>query len=313
MAEFTMSAQDPKCTETNINEGNILLIEDENLPPWVGLMDDPIQFNYREVPVRALSAEVLLKWRVVGYGVFNGTAGEGFIEILKFCNRWPGALPIHPGDIWIGGRIYPGFTPGVAWDKISQYTTKHVLDWSITHQIVGGRIEFFFNLYNGMRGIDTLRTLTDKNTKLTLPQLTRTGPIWNDVFAYGEGDGGGIYWSNARDEASIYKHGLRQYPFVANGTAEEGLRLAATKVMQVVKYPRNTVAPVLVDENGLYKTVGLGNRYTWNRKSGWFMNGRGFEGLTIRTIGWEHNVADGTVGLVLEKQDAKTLERANVA
>src|SRR5512146_1556033 len=64
-AEFDLATSDPACREDWINYGNWVLIRNDKLPSWVGMIDTPREWKRRFVHVHAFSPDRQLAYRDV--------------------------------------------------------------------------------------------------------------------------------------------------------------------------------------------------------------------------------------------------------
>lgn len=303
---FTMSTGDAACTERNLQFGNWLLINDDNLPSWIGMIDSSSQartWGAGKVGVYALSAEYIWNLRIARPTRFNGTAGailERLIEHIEDLSA--GGIKIYPGEIFKGGRhlVYPPIArPRDVVDRITRISK---CDWSVTHEIVNSRLVLKANLYNGERGKDNLQVLDASNTELSDPIYSEEGEIWNWVIFMTpiQSSGEMMIGTPQRDEESIFRYGLRQY--IGEMTAEEtdALDWKAKAWLYDHAYPRGIITPSILNVNNLWKEIGFGDRFRWENHGVGFTNGLIGVGEKVRLTGYEMDYSSGKMASVME-------------
>ena len=291
---FTISTSDPDCTDANLRFGNILVVNHDKLPPWVGFIDSGGQarkWTNGEVEVYATSAEKILDWRYTKPLPFPATNSGAMIKlILDYQNRYsPAGIEIQEGYIYTGGQAVVLPKKPKLSDIIRKFSKSTGNDWSVTHELVNGRVNILFNWYRGERGTDTQKTLNAINTKGGTILYSEDGEIANDVvFMSAPKEDGSIKYSKpARDEKSIGRYGLRQYVGEGVGSDPDGLWLQALIYLYDHAYPKGKVEPTILDYGDIFTNVALGNRYLWESHAAPF----GGSGLgvyeQIRMMGFE--------------------------
>lgn len=300
-AGFTLSTKDNKCKEEYLRYGNILLVQHDSLPDWVGFMDTPRVWNYGNVECHALGAEVWFDWRVTLVRPILDTLDNVFRRILDDCNFW-GGLQMKVGDIAESEIKDAVALGGKASDHINRMSEKYHVDWSVTHRINSRNVlSLYANLFNGLRGDRTNLTLNALNSKVTAPLLTEDGAIYNHVFYYSEpGEGGGRKVGDAQDEDSIARYGLRQLAEQGVGAYEEGLAFAAYRKLQETKEPDYIFVPSVLNVNDTFSQLRLGNVIYWDTEfSGFGSNTIGLN-ATLRIDGMEYDDNSDSVELVAD-------------
>jgi hypothetical protein len=180
---------------------------------------------------------------------------------------------------------------------VDRIAKKGKCDWWISHEVIQGRIRLYANLAKGERGLDTGRVLDAHNTELIEPIYSEEGEIWNHVQFYKpprEGEGGLKMSRIWRDEKSIGKYGLKMYLGEAQGE-EEALNWQARAWLYDHAYPHGMVMPTILDYDGTFANIGMGNIYRWEN------HGLKFEGALVgigddvRLTGFEVDYANDKV------------------
>lgn len=301
-ATFSLSTKNNKCQDQFLRYGNKLLVQHDDLPDWVGIMDTPRTWNYGKVECRAVGGEAWFDWRVTNYYFMVDNLAEIYRYLIDDCNSWGGSQ-MGFGEITTGGIWAAAAFGGKASDIINRLCKKFQADWSVTSRVnpTSNRLYLRANMYAGMRGSWTNLVLNNVNSKLTEPIQAEDGAIFNHVFFYSApGDAGGRKVGEAKDKRSIMHYDLRQYAEQGVGSDETGLAFAAWRKLQDSKEPKVMIAPSVLNVENAWKSLQVGNIIYWDSDFAGF--GRGLLGMsaTLRIVGMEYSDADQTVTLVTE-------------
>jgi len=305
-ASFTISMQDAKAKESFLQFGNVLIVNNDELPSWVGFIDSSLgrEWNGDSISVRALSAEVIFERRVVYPAMMSGTSGALLRAMLQnIAANSMGGIQLYPGSIYMGGPTHYYPLIGKCRDVMDRIAKKGgKCDWSVTHEIANGQVRLYANLYKGERGIKTGRVLDSHNTELVAPVYTEEGEIWNHVIFYQPPDeaGGMKITAPQRDERSISKYGLHMYLGEASADEEEALVWMAKAWLYDHAHPRGLCAPTLLNVDNLFRSVGLGNVYRWENHAVGYDGGFIGIGDEIRMTGFEADYATAKINATVE-------------
>jgi hypothetical protein len=306
-ASFEISLDDPKATEENLTFGNILLIAHDKLPTWIGFIDSIAGRDWHggSLTIRALSAESIFDSRIVypeRMVATNGAIIKTMLQKLLLDNNVDGGIQVHPGDIFMGGRIniYPYI--GRCREIINRVVDRGKMDWSITHEITKGKLILYFNLFDGWRGQKIDKVLDARNTEIANVIYTEQGEIWNHVvFMTPISQTGQIKISKPfRDSESIGRYGLKMYLGEANAEDDWVLEWQAKAWLYDHAYPRGITTPTILDVDDFFSYIDLGNIYRWENHA------VGFEGTLIgagddvRLTGYEIDYMNDKVGATVE-------------
>jgi len=295
-AHFSMSINDPKCKEEFLRFGNILLVKHDTLPPWVGFIDFPREWNGDKVKVNAVSAEVLLDWRMCLPFPIE-TTEEGLIrEVIRQANLWPG-LKLYEGKIGTGSdyaRKWP--LGGKANDMIALTNA----EWTITPNEDNGVLRLELNA-NRQLGTQTRLVLDETNSKNFAPTLTETGPIFNYMFVVASVDSAGARnYLEFRDDYSIARYGLRQVILETGSLSLGDLQTTADGKLSVFKDVQYIATPTVLNVGDAFKNLDLGNYVGWKSAfAGFSNNGIGSE-ASLRIIGREYDDVTDQCALVVQ-------------
>jgi hypothetical protein len=217
--EFSISTDDPACTERNLRFGNLVHVEhipptsaDEGeapsgkLPDWAGVILPPRSWDEGVVHVTAYSMEAILAYRAMPYISVSGPPGDVFRQIIEIANTRGGDnMPftftlgrVDTRDITVTDELKTN-----AYDHINKMVKTANMEWSITAKIVpeSYALQFFANLIGRERSTtlapttgDALPTstapailsLNSTNSESSNPLLTEQGTILNHLYAYSQ-------------------------------------------------------------------------------------------------------------------------------
>jgi hypothetical protein len=197
-ADFTLSTADPKCTETNLQYGNLVHAEhipsqdgqgntNGKLPDWVGIILPTRSWDDGMVHVKAYSAEAILTFRPMPFVSVSGTPANVFRTILNHANALKGnTIRIQPGIVDDLPLTFANDLRLSAYDEIQKLTADTGMDWDVTAEIdARGTLQLYANLY-ARKGQDASLTLNSLNTELSAPLLTEQGTPYNYVYGYSQ-------------------------------------------------------------------------------------------------------------------------------
>ena len=216
--EFSVSLDDPACTERNLRFGNLVHIEhipptsaDEGevpsgkLPDWIGVILPPRSWDEGVVHVTAYSMEAILAYRAMPYISVSGPPGDVFRQIIEIANTRGGDMPftfslgeVDTRDITVTDELKTN-----AYDHINKMVKTAKMQWSITARIVpeSFALQLFANLTGGESTTTRYTTtgdvfptstapailsLNSTNTESSNPLLTEQGTILNHLYAYSQ-------------------------------------------------------------------------------------------------------------------------------
>ena len=293
-AHFSISINDPKCREEFLRFGNILLIKHDSLPPWVGFIDFPREWNGDKVRVNAVSAEILLDWRMVLPTQIETTEAGVIREVIRQANLWPG-LKLFEGKIGTNTNTSRTWILG---GKANDMVAQTGAEWTITPNEDNGILRLELNADRQL-GIQTRFVLDETNSKNYNPALTETGPIFNYMFVVSSVDSAGARsYVEFRDDYSIARYGLRQVILETEGLSLSDLQVTAEGKLSVFKDVQYIATPTVLNVGDAFKNIERGNRIGWKSAfAGFSNNGIGSE-TSLRVLGYEYDDATDQCGLV---------------
>jgi len=323
--KFNISTSDSKCTLQYLNPGNLVLVEHipwadnygnagGTLPPWVGVIDLPMNGKYGEIEVEAYSAEKILQWRTLPSKDLKGTGGQIVSEILNIANQAVSkagyGTVILPGSIYTGGASRTETMGNSAFEIIRRIGAETGCDWMIVPAVdpITGALSLSLNFYNGNAGVFQNFVFEEgTNLKKDLSNSwSWQDNIWNDVFSSAKAVTDNSRIANAGDEqldaVSVGQYGVRQTSNITSGNSSKGgATETAITYLEQQKQGIVTLTPTAVNFAGTFSNIALGNTCYLNTESyGFTAGGLGYRNTLVKIVGWGYNDAAGEAPLVME-------------
>lgn len=284
--------------ESNIQYGNWLLIENNQLPAWVGVIDTPRQWGSNIVTISAYTPEhVFAQRRGPAEIKISGSAGTIFAKLITYLNSKERTC-ITPGDIWTGGaRREETLAPTMLNDDLRRIYERSLEEYTWRPVVQNGKLVVFADWVRSL-GIDTSCILQEGKGGGNLEFLSNNimvedGQITNDMFGYGDG----ATWkdritSTKKDASSIYEYGLRQGSEEFWGvTSKVGIDNNTLQRLNELKQPANTFNLNVLNVAGTYAFIRLGNRLNLRFENIGFANGTTSFDTTVRITGMVYDNA----------------------
>lgn len=276
--------------------GNWVLIENDQLPPWVGVIDTPRTWTPRTVRVSIYTPEKVFEWRRGDLEVKkNGSAGALFRYLLSLVNGAEATI-IKAGDIDETGTyreetINP--TPLNRDLKRIQERSGEEYQWRPDTDALGRLIVYAD--WQPRIGIDTGALLHEGkgggNVEAISGLFVEDGDIYNNILGYGDG----MTWTTktkyiANDERSGSDYGLRQTSKYFNGvTNTVTLKDNTTEYLKTTKNPVSKFKLNVINVGDTFKYIQLGNTLNLQLQSmGFQTGGIGYEAV-VRIVGMRYN------------------------
>ena len=287
--EFTISTADPKCTERNLQFGNLVFIQhiqskDEDgtlngkLPDWVGMILPQRTWDLGMVHVTAYSAEFILAFRAMPWRSIKGTPKDMFSSILQYAAESAPNIIIQPGTLDDVTDNQSDNLRTNAYDHIKKLTTNGGMDWDVTGQLDSkGSLQLYGNLY-ASKGTYTGQTLTTTNSQLESPALTEQGAPANVVIGHSQAQ-------TARDRLdwkAVHQEALDDYgPLETNNTFlgihdMAGLKSASQASADKSGRPVKILHRTALDYKNTFSLLNTGNTWDLFDTTVGFLAGGGF-------------------------------------
>lgn len=264
-AEFDITTFDINCREEWIRFGNWLLIENDKLESWVGMIDVPQDWKRRYVNVHAYTPERQLIYREVPKQLkMSGKSGAIFKKIINLVNYAEQTI-IQIGDVWDGGIDMPNenLSGDNLFDYIKNLAKRAGAEFSFTPATDNGKLIIKANWLKRL-GVDSQFpleesfNLADDNNTLRIQ-----GRFNNELWGYGNGASQADRpTATIVDSASRGKYGLRQGSRTYSDYSTAGAVINALKgEISKSKNPRNSYKVAAVDVNNTFAEVKRGNTH----------------------------------------------------
>jgi hypothetical protein len=279
---FELPVNHLKCTEENLQFGNLIYIDHPKLPPWGGVIDVPREWNRNTVTINAYSAEYILKFRRDdSINELTNTPGNIFNYIINVANR--------NGDTRIKKDYTLSEEESIAWelnlldmyDEVTRLAEDTENEWILVPRVVDGELEFLAQWAKEL-GVETNFLLKEGfNIESGNAIISESGEIANDIL----GTGTGTTKANkpkvtTKDQTSIKNYGLRQTSLTINEKEYQAVAIATKAELSNKKNPQKTFSLVALDIGDTWKNINLGNKMY----------------LQMRNVGFQH----GALGLDTE-------------
>lgn len=278
--------------DTVLRPGNWILLENDSLMDWVGVIDIPRKWSPRAVVIHCYSPEHVFGWRRGPLEkTLTGSAGTIFSKLLGIVNTAQ-ATPITAGNIWRGGpqreeTINP---TSLNEDLLRLYErSQEEYQWRpvVTDQ---GRLIVYADWVERL-GEDTAAFLHEGkgggNLEAGSNIMVEDGPIVNDLLAYGEG----ATWLSkpnivVTEPLSISKYGLRQKSKEYQGNSDPAtLKTNGLEELALFSEPPKTFSLTALNVGDTFKYIRMGNRLNLQFQNIGFTDGGSGTELKVRIKG----------------------------
>lgn len=304
-ANITIAKTSPSCIEKVLRFGNRVLIQEDDMGQWGGIILPPRNWLADPVQFTAYTVEGLLEYRNPAMASYTGYAGDIFESLIATANVTEDTL-IDFGDAYVGGVSWTEETTNSVYKALVSVAKRTGQDWSIEPTLnTLGNLEWTA-FWHQARGQDlSANVFLEEGTHFKTavgPLLIEQGPIYNSIKldAY---DGVGVTTTvYATDTTSIAQYGLLQHTF--NETVPGGYTAQAycDYLLSMYKEPRRTFKlSVINDDIETLKYLGLGNTISILLVNYVFTgNGLGLE-TKVRILSKQADERDSTLTLVVNE------------
>jgi hypothetical protein len=262
-ANITIAKTDASCTDTLLRFGNRILIQEDDMGSWGGILLPPRNWTADGITFAAYTIEKLLEHRYPGASSYTGYAGDIFEDLIASANTTEDTL-IDFGTAYAGGVSWTEEPTDTVYKAMTTIAKRTGQDWAIEPQIDSvGKLEWQAFWYSS-RGQDLSGDVVfEEGTHFKIasgPLLSEQGPIYNSIKLV-KYDGVGITTTaTATDATSIAAYGTLQGIF--NETVPTGytVQTYCDYLLSVYKEPRRTFKlSVINDAVDTLKNIRLGN------------------------------------------------------
>jgi len=295
-------------TEQNLQFGNYLLVENDTLPAWVGVIDTPQQWGSRHVTVSAYTPERILAQRVgVMEWIAQGSSGALFNWILNKTNI-DEITALTAGEIWSGSKtMQETFHPTPLSNNLKSIRERSGNDYRWRPVTAAdGKLIIYADWYERL-GLDYDVLLHEGtgggNIEAGQSILTVDGTITNSILGYVKWQTwASSPWIKKIDDVSAEKYGFRAIGKQYEANSYWALLGGITDDLPKNAYPKKRFMVNALNVGDTFKYIGLGNSLRLQMQNIGFTNGVvGYEGQT-RIIGMAYNPqVRNKIGLVMEE------------
>jgi hypothetical protein len=276
--------------------GNWLLIENSLLPPWVGVVDVPREWDARRVTVTAYTPERVFSWRR-GPLEERLTASPGaiFEKLLQYVNSAEATI-IRLGNIYRGGlQMEETINPTKLNEDLKRIWERSGEEYQ-WRPVVGadGKLTVLAD-WQSRIGADTGILLQEGkhggNIEATGNIMVEDGPIVNDLLAVGDGES----WTSRPtqtivDTTSRGEYGLRQDSKEYSGVTNlQTLADNGAKEIAAFAQPANAFQINALNIGNTFSYIRLGNRFALQLENiGFYGGGVGYS-TTVRVLAMSYS------------------------
>ncbi len=300
---FEIPTNHAKCTEENLQFGNLIYIEHPKLPVWGGVIDVPREWNRNTITISAYSAEYLFKFRSEeNTNKLSLSPGNIFQYILDASNR-SADLRVRTGSIYVKDEA-------INWelnlldyyDEIVRLAEDTDNEWSLTPKISNRELEFDAQWAEQL-GTDTTYALIEGlNLETGSSIISENGEISNDILGIGSGANNKAKEKvHLSDETSIGRYGLRQTSISFGEDEYASVDIGTRTELKKRKNPSKMFSLVALDHGNTWKYISLGNTFPLHMANvGFQHNGLGMD-TTIRILGMTYQEEENKLELNCEE------------
>lgn len=264
-AEFDIVLSDPNCREDYLRFGNWLLVENDKLEPWVGMIDVPLAFKRRMAHVTAYTPDRQFIYRtVMRQLVLSGKSGFIFNEVLNMTNRAEQTV-IAAGNIWMGGNDLP--KENMCGDHLRDYLiglyTAANAEVSFRPVVTNGQLTIYADWQRKIGESTVFELAEGYNLEDIDDPLRFQNAFHNELWGYGSGSGAADRpLATIRDPESAGKYGLRQGNVSYENYNDVGSVTAALKnQINLERLPLTVHQLAVLDVGETWNRLRMGNSY----------------------------------------------------
>lgn len=297
LATFT----DPNVTRRILQYGNLLKIEhlptldlggkpQGKLPPWVGVILPPQEWEYGLITVTAYSAEMILKYRPMPFVSLTATTSQVVKQILAFVNQF-GGVQFGVGNIETTGEAISIDLRLSAQEELKNLAVAYGHDFDVTPSMtVDGKLLLLLNWYS-QKGASVLSTFSEGvGGNMKLPKLVEGGEIVNITNGFNAAlDPTTRIQAYATNLSSISLYGRFGQNQIFSVDGQSAVQSATTNYNNLHLSPRITLDLMALDVGQTFGSLIIGNVWNVVLKSVGFYAGKiGFQG-PVRITGIEYD------------------------
>jgi len=304
-ANITIAKTDASCTDTLLRFGNRILIQEDDMGTWGGIILPPRNWTADGITVTAYTIEKLLEHRYPGASSYAGYAGDIFEDLITSANSTDGTL-IDFGSAYAGGESWTEETTDTIYKALAAIAKRTGQDWEIEPGIDSVGNIAWTAYWTSARGQDLSDDIVlEEGTHFKIaggPLLIEQGPIYNQIKLEAYSGSTTTTVTSDIDATSRAKYGLLQGKFTEAVPATYTAQTYCDYLLSVYKEPRRTFKiSVINDDVDTLKALELGNTITlFLATYGFSGNGLGTT-ARVRILVKEADERDSTLTLVVNE------------
>lgn len=303
--EFEISKEDAKAMHDYLRFGNLIYVEHNKLPSWGGVIDPPRTWTHNSIKVTAYSGEHLLKFAHLDKTVkITASPGTTISSLLGYMNINTRIIPRNiSGD---GAELKSEFHYDSVYDAIAEICELGDFEYVVAPGTINNKLVFYIDVMPryGIGNYSNIKLLEGKNLSLSDEPIIEEGPIQNVITGYGSGS----TWTNkkistATDSESIAEYGHRYATTSIDQDTVVNVEKGTTSYLTEYSTPRQVFDLNIIDVDGTYEDVGLGNRYDIEFYTVGFSGNELGLSTTARIIGMTYEDNEAELLTVMEAYD----------
>lgn len=299
-AIFNVPTRSTKCRRELLEFGNYLLVQHDEMPDWVGIIDTPRVWQNGQVEVHAYEVPFILKYRSMPpNSVVTGTPGEVFQQILGFANNEEMTL-LRTGTLFLGGVPAPETLVDDAFSHIKGLSENYRHDWVCTPVVdTSGMLTVQMDWMDTAGIVTDLELAQGHNILYGDSPLEENGEILNKIQSMSNQQGENPMSVIEIHDESRNRFGLRSVKkeYITNQSDGGALSSFALAALDRQHVPDIATPLTVVNRGSAFKSIRVGNivkyRYT---NVGFDGDGLGWSDY-VRILGYRFDEAMRTVEL----------------
>jgi hypothetical protein len=291
-------------TEENLRYGNRVLVENDEVGDWCGILWPNRTWYPDYVEAVAYTPELMFRRRRTTTEDLSGTAGVQFSRLINMMNARQHTGIVFDTRSYVGGPtwIEPVHREKV-FDVVQRIAQKSGQEWKIEPDDRRGRL-LFNATWSRRLGVDTEVALIEgKNIEFPRqPLLIEQGDIYNNIEVIAQGTNLEVIAPPAEDEDSIDRYGLSEETYLTEYNSQTSAETLAFSLLERLKLPRRVYNVVALNREDTFRSIRLGNRLRLLlTTTGFKADGSLGTDTTVRVRGYEYDDVEGKIALSVEE------------
>jgi hypothetical protein len=304
-AEFTLASGDVAYQERAIRYGNLVLIQSDSLPDWVGVIDTPRYFSYGRVKVTAYTADWIFSFRRGDSpAAFAATPPAIFASLVGVCNAAAsGSTMFQLGQIGSGhGTVSEKIDFSILLDETRRIANGYGYEFDVSGYLKNNQLILQANFKLPTTAVRQDVVLDSRNCELVDNMIMEQGTIINDLVGYGSG---ATWYSKNRDRevkrTSVGLFGPRMGNTSFPNSSDSAVAAKTKQQVAMTQFPTKTFQLNIPNVNNEWSKLRMGDIVPL------MLAGIGFTGSTpgtntlVKIVGQAVNENQGKMSLVVSE------------